>query len=330
MNTPRSLSARADLYRRLGQFLSAGIPVVQSLENLHRSPPSADCRPFLGQLLETIRSGGSVTEGFRAGNRWATPLETTLIEASERSGRLDHCLRRLAETYDEDARQLRQSLTALIYPAVILHLAILLAPLPNLVLSGDFAAYALQVMVFLGPIYLVGFGVAWVFLGRHGEAWRQGADQLLSLVPLLGTARRSLALARVAETLDVLLTAGVGVVEAWPLAANASGSPAIRRRVAGWQEPLAAGETPGELLARSHEFPHLFASHYRAGEVSGSLDDSLKHLHTFYQDEGNRRMRALAKALPFIIYLAVVFSIAFYIVRHWIMYYGGMFRQLGL
>jgi len=330
VNTPRSLGAQADLYRRLGQYLSAGIPVVQALENLHRAPPNRSFRPLLRQLLETTRAGGSLAEGLRAGHRWSTKLDTTLIEASERSGRLDHCLTRLAETYEENARQLRQTLAALIYPAAIVHVAILLAPLPKLVLSGNFAAYAGQVLLLLGPIYAVAGGLAWVFLGRHGERWRGLADRLLSLVPVIGSARRSLALARLAETLDVLLAAGVNIVEAWSLAAAASGSPALQRRVARWQPQLADGETPGELLASSREFPHLFASHYRTGELSGSLDQSLIHLRTLYLDEGNRRMRTFARVLPFGVYLLVVIGIAYYIVRFWMQFYGGIFKELGL
>ncbi len=330
MNTPRSLGAQAELYRRLAQYLSAGIPVLQALDSLHRAPPNRSFRPFIGTLRDTIQGGGSLAEGFRAGPRFAPALDTTLIEASERSGRLDRCFERLAASYEENARQLTQALAALLYPAAILHIAVLLAPLPAWVLSGNFIAYASQVLLTLLPLYAVVFGLAWIFLGRHGERWRGVAERVFNVVPFLGSARRSLALARLAETLDALLAAGVNIVQAWPLAAKTSGSPAIQRRVASWHAQLAEGGSPGELLERSREFPHLFASHYRTGELSGSLDQSLVHLHTLYLDEGNRRMRTLARVLPFGIYLLVVIGIAIHIIQFYLGYYGGVFRNLGL
>jgi type II secretory pathway component PulF len=330
VNTPGSLVARADLYRRLGQYLSSGIPAEQALEGLHRSPPRAAHRPFLGRARDIIREGGSMADGFRAGGRLIPALDMTLIEASERSGRLDRCFSRLAESCQERAGQLRLGLLALLYPAAILHLAILLAPLPALVLSGNFIAYGRQVLVMLAPIYALAFGAGWVFMGRHGARWRAVADQLLSPLPVIGNARRSLALARLAENLDVLLAAGVNVLEAWPLAAAASGSSAIQRRVEKWRPLLEQGETPGELVERSREFPQLFASQYRTGELSGKLDESLAHLHKYYLEEGNRRMRLLARMLPFLIYLLVVLGIAIHIVRFWLNYYGGIFHELGL
>jgi type II secretory pathway component PulF len=330
VNTPRSLNHWADFYRQLGQCLAAGLPVIQSLETIYRNPPAARLRPFIECLLANTRAGNSLAEGFRSGRRWTNRLDTTLIDASERSGKLDRCLGRLAEGYAEQAGQLRRMLTALVYPAFIVHFAALLAPLPTAVTSGEVGLYALRVLLLLAPLYGVAAVLTWVFLGRHGETWHLIADQLLTMMPFLGGARRSLALARLAETLDVLLAAGVGVLEAWPMAAAASGSASLRRRVDGWAPLLAEGETPGTLLSQSREFPHLFASHYLTGERSGSLDQSLTQLRTIYLEEGNQRMRTILRILPFGFYMLVMVAIAIYIIRFWLNYYGGIFRELGI
>lgn len=329
MNTPGSLAARADFYRRLGQYLSSGIPVVQALEGLRRSPPNRAYRPFIGKALEIIREGGSMADGFRAGARVIPELDMTLVEASERSGRLDRCFAQLAEGCQERAGQLRLGMLALLYPAAVVHIAILLAPLPALVLSWNFIAYARQILLILLPSYAILFFVGWLFMGRHGKAWRAVADKLLSPLPVIGKARRSLALARLAGTLDILLAAGVNIIEAWPVAAAASGSTALQRRVESWRPALDQGETPGELLERSREFPHTFASQYRTGELSGSLDESLTHLHKLYADEANRRLRFLAWLLPFVIYLLVMIGIGVHVVRSWIGHYNEVFRILG-
>ena len=87
--------------------------------------------------------------------------------------------------------------------------------------------------------------MAWSFLlfrlpGAARRKWRSRVENVLRRIPILGTARQDLALARLATALESLLNAGVPIVTAWELAATASGSPALaphRARVEG-----AAGE----------------------------------------------------------------------------------------
>ena len=61
----------------------------------------------------------------------------------------------------------------------------------------------------------------------------------------IGAARRRL---------EALISAGVNIVEAWDLAATASGSPALRRVVATWKPPLTAGQTPAEIVRDLSDF----------------------------------------------------------------------------
>jgi type II secretory pathway component PulF len=157
---------------------------------------------------------------------------------------------------------------------------------------------------------------------RHGENWRARFESLLRPVPLLGTARRCLALSRLAAALEALISAGVNVVEAWNLAALASGSPAFRRAVAAWKPSLDAGQTPAELVRDCPLFPETFANLYASGEVSGKLDDSLRHLHRVYNEEGARKLHAFAQWTPRLVYLLVALMIAYKVVQFWLGYFN--------
>src|SRR5438132_14237011 len=110
--------------------------------------------------------------------------------------------------------------------------------------------------------------------GQGGETWRENFERVCSCVPLRGLALRDLALARLSAALEALISAGVSIFDSWELAAAASASPALRRAVHGWQVALRSGETPGELVARTSEFPELFANLYPTGRVARPLDDS--------------------------------------------------------
>jgi type II secretory pathway component PulF len=68
-------------------------------------------------------------------------------------------------------------------------------------------------------------------------------------------------------------------------------------------------------------FPDLFANQYHAGEVSGKLDETLRQLQRYYQEEGSRKLHAVAQWTPRLIYLTVALGIAYYIVNFWMNYF---------
>src|SRR5262249_37194969 len=145
---------------------------------------------------------------------------------------------------------LREMLSRLMYPLFLFHFAIFIIPIAQLLTAGAVRAYLTQTVGVLLPLYAVVGTVAYAAQGKHGERWRALVETIVSGVPVLGQARRELALARLAAALEALLNAGVNIIEAWELAANASGSPALRRTVHRWRPRLEAGETPAELLKR--------------------------------------------------------------------------------
>ena len=98
----------------------------------------------------------------------------------------------------------------------------------------------------LVPLYALVALLIYAAQSHHGETWRGWVESILRPIPVLGTARHYLALSRLAGALEALLSAGVTIIEAWELAANASGSPALRRAVVGWRPLVHGGQTPAE------------------------------------------------------------------------------------
>ena len=126
-------------------------------------------------------------------------------------------------------------------------------------------------------------------------------------VPSRCLARRAIPwrLSRLAAALEALLNAGVTIIQAWEMAATASGSPAILKAVLAWKPQVEAGQTPSEAVNASSQFPELFANLYHSGEISGQLDDSLRRLRDYYQEEGTRKLHLLAQWVPRFIYFVV-------------------------
>ena len=244
------------------------------------------------------------------------------MEAGERSGRLDACFRLLADYYNDRATIARQVIADLIYPVALFHLAIFIFPFAQFFLSGNLLAYVAKTFGVLIPIYILAGLAIYASQSKHGEKWRARIESLLRRIPILGTARHYLALSRLAAALEALTSAGVNIFAAWDLAAAASGSPALRRAVQAWKPQVTAGQMPSEAVRACPQFPEMFANLYATGEVSGKLDDSLRHLHRLYNEEGARKLHAFAQWTPRLVYFLVALMIAYKVVQFWLGYFN--------
>jgi type II secretory pathway component PulF len=320
--SPGQFTRRAEFYFQLAQFLSAGVDLNHALRHLRQNATGRSYRETSGQLLEQIGRGRTFCEALKGAQKSLPSFDLALLKAGEESGRLDRAFRLLADYYRKQAELFRQVIGGLAYPAFLLHAAVVILPFPDLFLSGDIIAYVTKVATVLLPVYLL---VAFIIVATHnerGENWRALIERLMAFVPFWGAARRALALSRLSAALEGLLSAGVNIVEAWPLAAVASGSPQLRRTVEGWRPMLEAGRTPAELVTDSQRFPDLFSSQYAAGEVSGQLDENLERLRDYYQAEGSRKLEILAQWTPRIVYLLIMLVIAWKIIQFWVGYFG--------
>ncbi len=323
--TPSHFARRAEFYHQLGALTGAGLGLMRGLETLQRNPPCRSYRKPIGRVLEELKHGFTFTESLKRVGSWLPEFDIALLQAGEQSGRLEACLKLLADHYRERAQMARQVLADLAYPLVLFHLAIFIFPFAQLFTSGNWRRYAAQTFGILIPIYIViGLGM-YATQSRRGEMWRSWLESLLHPVPLLGTARWYLALSRLSAALEALLASGVTIIEAWELAATACGSPALRRAVLAWRPRVTAGQTPAEAVSASSRFPEMFANQYNTGEVTGTLEDTLRRLRNYYQEEGSRKLHAVAQWTPKLVYFGIMMMIAYQVVRFWL----GYFKQIG-
>jgi len=323
--TPRQFNQHAQFYRQLGQCTSAGIGVIRALEQVRANPPAPSFREPLRRLLDALARGATLAESLQQLG-WLPAFDVALVEAGERSGRLDACFRLLADYYNERANLARQVIADLIYPVALIHFAAFIFFIVLPFAASQFNASLLllfaKTALILLPLYCAAAALIYATQSRQGEPWRARIESVLRRIPILGAARRDLALSRLAAALEALISAGVNIVEAWDLAAAASGSPALRRAVQAWKPRVTAGRTPSEAVRACPQFPEMFANLYASGEVSGKLDESLRHLHRLYHEDGARKLHAFAQWTPRLVYLLVVFLIAYKIVQFWTGLYG--------
>jgi type II secretory pathway component PulF len=108
------------------------------------------------------------------------------------------------------------------------------------------------------------------------------------------------------------------------MAAAASGSPALRRVVAQSRTELLNGRTPAEMVRSHREFPSSFAALYQSGEISGTLDDSLRRSHAMFEEDGARQMKQFVFGLAGALFGCVMLMAAWNIIS----FYLGYFQQV--
>jgi len=324
--TPRQFAQRAEFYQQLAQLTSAGIGLLQALEQLKRNPPGRSYREPIQRLLNELTQGRTFAGSLKQLDDWLPEFDTALIEAGESSGRLDACFRLLAEYYTNQARITKQMISQLLYPVGLVHFAalvfIVVLPFARSQFNASLLLLCAKAALALAPLYLITGLIIYATQSRHGEKWRALIESWLRWIPLLGKARRFLALARLSAALEALISAGVNIIQAWDLAGNASGSPALRRAVAAMKPGVVAGKTPAEAIREHAVFPDLFANLYASGEVSGKLDETLKRLYAHYQEEGTHKLQAFAQWLPRLIYGLVAAMVAYYVIQFWVGYFN--------
>ena len=328
--TAGQLVHRSELYQQLAQLTAAGIGLIRALDQLQRNPPARSYREPIRRILAGIAAGRTFTQAAANTGGWLPDFDLALLQAGETSGKLDTCFRSLADYYAERARMAKQLISQLLYPVGLVHFAVFvfMIVLPfakaGMNFDGTLVWLFVKAGLALAPLYGVTALLIYALQSRHGETWRATIETSLRYTPLLGTARHYLALARLTTALEALISAGVNIIEAWTLAANASGSPALRRIVTGWQPQFAARRTPAEILRDTPHFPDAFTNLYTTGEVSGRLDEALGSLRRYYSEEGARKLQTLAHLTPKVIYFIVLLAIAWFVIQFYLGYYNEL------
>lgn len=326
--TPGQIASRSELFHQLGQVTASGIGLIDALEILHRNPPRASLRVPIARLVAQLQAGSTFGDSLERAGGWLSTFDVALLQAGEKSGRLPDCFRLLSNYYAERARLARQVIAFSAYPFILFHIAVFLFPISrftDLILKGAIVPFAMQKLAVLVPVYALALFLCFAMQSTRAEGWRGSVERVLGGLPILGKARRSLAVARLSVALEALLNAGVNMIEAWTIAAAASGSPALRRVVANETPRMLSGSPPSDIIRAHREFPPAFVSLYHTGEVSGTLDDALRRSYALFQEEGSRGLKQFVFGLAGVLVGGVMLLIAFNVIR----FYVGYFQQIG-
>jgi type II secretory pathway component PulF len=235
-------------------------------------------------------------------------FERAAIQVGEHSGALPGVLDRLADFLEERRRLHDRIQTAMIYPSLVLTVALLLAVVMLGVMIPRFARlfadsrialpwitrWMLQsgqtLMLVLVLLPVLGFGVGLVlrrYAGRDPE-WALRLNRILFRLPLVKRGYTALVNLRFTRTLALLLEGGVSLVDAVPMAGRATGSAWVNRLVARQADEVRHGRSLAEAIRGVPPLAGSLPGWIQAGEAGGDLPNMLEQAARRYEREWNR------------------------------------------
>ncbi|WP_445773744.1 type II secretion system F family protein [Shewanella sp.] len=295
----------AMITRQIATMLSAGVPLVTTIELLGRGHEKAKVRELLGTILSDVQSGIPLSDALRPHRRYFDDLYVDLVAAGEHSGSLDAVFDRIA-VYREKAEQLKSKIKkAMFYPAAVVVVAIAVTSLLLLFVVPQFEeifkGFGAELPAFTQLLinvsrwlqsywYFFAIGIiAGVFLfvrtHRNSQSFRDTIDQLVLKIPIVGEILHKAAMARFARTLATTFAAGVPLIDGLESAAGASGNYVYKTALLKVRQEVMSGMQMNVAMRTTGLFPDMLIQMVMIGEESGGLDEMLNKVANIYEME---------------------------------------------
>jgi type IV pilus assembly protein PilC len=322
--------------RQFGTMINAGLPLVQCLEILSTQSENKVLRESIGEVKTQVEAGSTFSDALRRHPKVFDDLYVNLVHAGEVGGLLDTILTRLAK-YIEKAMKLKgQIKSAMIYPAAIMGVAVVVIAVLMIWVIPIFAKMFNELsggkMGLPGPTQLVidisniftsywylmlGSIVGLIFGTKKYYATSQGRmaiDKLLLKAPVFGDLIRKASVAKFTRTLGTLLASGVPLLDGMTICAKTAGNKVIEETLINARVSISGGKTIADPLAASGVFPKMVTHMIAVGESTGALDAMLGKIADFYEDEVDQAVTSLTSLLEPIMMVFLGIVIGFIVV----------------
>jgi type IV pilus assembly protein PilC len=322
--------------RQFGTMINAGLPLVQCLEILSTQSENKVLRESIGEVKTQVEAGSTFSDALRRHPKVFDDLYVNLVHAGEVGGLLDTILTRLAK-YIEKAMKLKgQIKSAMIYPAAIMGVAVVVIAVLMIWVIPIFAKMFAELSggkmglpgptqlvidisniftsywyVILGSIFAVIFGVKKYYATTQG---RMAIDKLLLKAPVFGDLIRKASVAKFTRTLGTLLASGVPLLDGMTICAKTAGNKVIEETLINARVSISGGKTIADPLAASGVFPKMVTHMIAVGESTGALDAMLGKIADFYEDEVDQAVASLTSLLEPIMMVFLGIVIGFIVV----------------
>jgi len=322
------------LTRQLATMIDAGLPLVQCLDILGSQTENKALSKVVNQVRSDVESGATFADALKKHPKVFDNLYVNMVAAGEAGGILDTILQRLAAFMEKFAKIKSQVKSAMIYPAVILFVAVAVVALLLVVvipmLAGMFAdmGQALPLptrIVIAASNFLKGWGGIFSVVAIVGsivglKQWRKTekgltiTDGIALKLPVIGSLIQRVSVAKFTRTLGTLMTSGVPILEGLLIVSRTAGNKIVENAVLATRQSVSEGKTLAEPLSKAKVFPPMVTQMIAVGEATGALDNMLNKIADFYDDEVDSAVAALTSLLEPMLMVFLGVTVGFVIV----------------
>ena len=320
--------------RQLATLLEAGFPVVDALKGVEEQiRGGGPFREIIAEVRSAVSEGQALSDALARFPRVFSTIYSSLVRAGERGGALDVVLERLASVMEEEARIRGRVISALIYPAVmasvglmiLIFLMMVVVPRVVVVFQGSQQALPgvtrslLVISDFLKAwggvtgIVVLGGGLllSWWVKTPVGRLWM---ERFLFSVPWLGRFLLRIVTLRVSQLMGLLLRSGVPIITSLQVTAEATGFISVRGDLLRVAQGVERGQSLAEAMHQTQRFPGLALRMIQAGEQSGTLETMLDRVARLYREEIERLSERIMHLVEPVIILLMGSVVAYVVV----------------
>lgn len=315
-----TLRQKVVFFRIMATMTNASMTVLKSLDTLKKQEKDKKMLAFYNFVIERVKSGSTLNDSLRSYYDNFTDAECSILEAGERTGKLNQALLQIAdqtEKMDSISRKIRG---AMIYPAVLIIgmiaviIVLMVKVIPTLLeFFGDPETLPESTKMILGmsnffqaywPVLVIGVVAIYVLYA----AWKKTPngkylnDKMILKAPVAGPIVQKVILSRFSRVFSNLIGSGVAIVEAIRIVASAVGNEVYRQRILLLRQDIKAGKKMAESLEDDPMFPELLVAMLRVGEETAQIGNTVIKIADFYDEEVDIAIGSIQKLIePFIL-----------------------------
>jgi type IV pilus assembly protein PilC len=310
--------------RQFATLVASGMPMLRSLQTLEDQTEDDMLKESIHGLRQDVEAGSSVAQAMERQPRVFDRLFRSMVRSGEQSGRLEEALERVAYQYEKLDALRRQVRAAMMYPAFVFGLAIVVllvvvtwivpifvgifneiaaenpnesAELPMLTQITVGVSHALTSYWYVILPAIVGLAVAF-FRWKKTETGQKQWDRLKLRFPFrIGDVIHKVALARWSRTFSGTIASGVPVLQSIEVTGQTSGNTVIEEAMADVYASVKQGRSIAAPIEANPIFPPMIGHMVAVGEDSGQLEHMLSKIADFYEAEVDAKIKALTSLI---------------------------------
>lgn len=320
--------------RQFSTMIDAGLPLVQCLEILTKQTENKSLAKTISDVKVDVETGSTYADALKKHHKTFNELYVNMVAAGEAGGILDTILNRLA-VYIEKTMKLKKKVKgAMIYPAIIVTIAIAVIAIIMIAVVPTFAKMFIQLggvlplptriiinmsnfIAGIGGLiillFIIGF-VIFIMQFRRKDYGKKLIDRILLKLPIVGVLIRKVAVAKFTRTLGTLIQSGVPILDALEITAKTAGNKVIEESIRETRTSVSEGKTLSDPLVKTREFPPMVTQMISVGESTGALDTMLSKIADFYDEEVDNAVENLTAMLEPVLMVFLGVTVGFIVI----------------